>query len=472
MPVRGCRGTVASGRSLLAAIIAALAWLGPAATAANAAPLATGCAPSRPAIAHHAGAVALSPQPSGLPVPCLHIAGPSTETATVAIAPDSAILYAPTLTVNGTDTPTDLVTPAHVSRSLDGGTSWTAETPGSVQHTAGIAWMDVDHRTGRIWFASPLPDLCGAVISWSDDDGASWQTNPKVGCPSMGGMSVFEGPAPAGGARPVGYPHVVYYCGNEADGAPNLLFCYRSLDGGSSFQFIGSFPNTPPPTASCDTASGLSALERPRGRTVTPNGFVYMSVDMCGALGVALSKDEGATWTVSPIFPTTINDLDVASIASDQHGNLYIAWLGPDNLPYLTVSSDGGRDWSPPMMVASPRVDAAQHVAVTATGDGDIAIAYLGSSDGGTEYGGYITQTHDAFDASPVFWSAEVNDPTQPLINGADSNAAFGDRLWFLTADFAPDGTPWAAFHCAKTTACPDERLGIAASLSSPHHSP
>ena len=35
-------------------------------------------------------------------------------------------------------------------------------------------WMSRDPETSRIWFASVLPPLCGAEISWSDDDGRTW----------------------------------------------------------------------------------------------------------------------------------------------------------------------------------------------------------------------------------------------------------------------------------------------------------
>jgi hypothetical protein len=48
----------------------------------------------------------------------------------------------------------------------------------------------------------------------------------------------------------------------------------------------------------------------------------------------------------------------------------------------------------------------------------------------------------------------------------ADASETFGDRMWFLRGNIAPDGTPWGAFHCFDTELCPGERLGIAGRLS------
>ena len=68
----------------------------------------------------------------------------------------------------------------------------------------------------------------------------------------MGSQRILEGPPPAGGAKPGGYPHVVYYCANLSDLSESNLWCWKSLDGGRSFGFAGSFPD-PPPRQGCNT---------------------------------------------------------------------------------------------------------------------------------------------------------------------------------------------------------------------------
>jgi hypothetical protein len=58
-----------------------------------------------------------------------------------------------------------------------------------------------------------------------------------------------------------------------------------------------------------------------------------------------------------------------------------------------------------------------------------------------------------------------VNDPAQLLVNAADSET-FGDRCFYSTDAIAPDGTAFAGFHCAKTSACTGQRIGVVGRLS------
>src|SRR4051794_2109225 len=233
-----------------------------------------GCASGRPAIAHHAGGRALKRQPARAPIPCLSFAGPTTDSATVAVTRKRTLLYAPIATVSpGTvPAPGDVPYPTKVARSVDGGAHWKSVFPvddpsdTEHQHIGLIPWLYADPVTGRIWYATPGPAICGAMISYSDDEGLTWKDDDMVGCPGQGGMSVFEGPAPMGQPQPVGYPHVVYYCANLQDNGPHLMYCYRSLDGGSSFTQVGAFPNSADPPPSCN-----ESLDAPRGRAVAPN---------------------------------------------------------------------------------------------------------------------------------------------------------------------------------------------------------
>ena len=60
-----------------------------------------------------------------------------------------------------------------------------------------------------------------------------------------------------------------------------------------------------------------------------------------------------------------------------------------------------------PIMVAAPGVSAVRRVAVTARKRGEVALAYLGTTDG-SHYNGYITESHNVLDGKPRFWSASV----------------------------------------------------------------
>ena len=119
------------------------------------------------------------------------------------------------------------------------------------------------------------------------------------------------------------------------------------------------------------------------------------------------------------------------------------------------------------MMIAAPGMRQVRHTAITASGTGHIAVAYLGSTDGGARFSGYITESPNALAHRPLFWSAAVNNPARPLISGSRPQS-FGDRLFLISDTFGPDNTPWAAFHCAYESACPNERIGIAGRLAEP----
>ena len=181
-------------------------------------------------------------------------------------------------------------------------------------------------------------------------------------------------------------------------------------------------------------------------------------------LGIAISRDEGATWTHQTIALTQIQNIYIQSTAVDADGNLYIAWTGPSTLPYLTISRDRGNTWSTPIPLAAPGVQQVRTVAIAARRPGEIALAYQGTTDG-TNFNGYITSTRDALAKRPIYWSATVNDPAEPLVNGSDSQT-FGDRILYLTNVIGSDGSVWAGFHCAKTAACPGQRLGVMGRLA------
>jgi hypothetical protein len=252
------------------------------------------------------------------------------------------------------------------------------------------------------------------------------------------------------------------------------------LDGGGTFTFTGSFPD-PPPKQGCNT-------EHPaRPGAVDTDGYLYFPVFQCGDLSVAVSRDEGTTWQLVHVAESNVQDLYTTSVAADAAGNVYLAWIqaapgshsapaggGPNpateaidgfGIPELSISRDDGAHWSAPVAVGPPGVLDAQMVAVAARGVGNVAISYLANTDRGPLLDGWLSETSDALAAHPVWWGAPLNDPSTPLIDARDSTG-FGNRLFFNTASFAPDREPWAGFHCAFTSACPGERIGVVGRLA------
>jgi hypothetical protein len=402
-------------------------------------------------------------------VPCMTFVGQSAETALIGITRSASVFYAPRIDNSSPPPGNVLQGPEYVVRSRDLGATWTRLRSGGPT-TGGLVppWMHVDPQTSRVWFLTTLPGLCGARISWSDDEGRHWRTNPSVGCPGQGSERVLEGPPPRGGAKPVGYRHVVYYCGNGVDYIASIVYCYRSLDGGRRFAPTGGTPDPPGTPGAC----GVNHAARPG--TVGPDGALYFPLNLCGKLGVAISRDEGATWHRRLVADTNIQDMYITATATDASGNVYMAWAagpgpvggtGGTGLPYLTISRDRGRTWSRPLMVAPRGVKQVRRPAIAATGIGHISVAYLGSTDGGATLSAYITESRHALARRPLFWSASVNDPARPLLSGSRAQT-FGDRLFFVSTAFGPHGVPWAAFHCAYEPACRGKRVGVVGRLA------
>jgi hypothetical protein len=428
-----------------------------------------GCVSSRPAVAHTSGATAVRGRATG-PIPCATTVGPTNEVAMVGVASSGAVFYAPLIgpPMPGTDgwsppCPSNEL----LARSTNLGKSWTQLDPvGPRTSGCAPAQLTVDPQTSRLWIPSTLgtSGVCGAHIVWSDDDGKTWVQGGDTPCPGQGGQRLLEGPAPKSGTRPVGYPHVVYYCANLTDGlASQSLECYKSLDGGKTFSAVFADPNgggghpDPPLPAGCDKQTSRPGVVSARGVLVFPT-------IVCGALGAAISRDEGATWQFVSGIASGVEDMMPTSSAVDRAGNVYFAYRGTGGLPYLVTSVDDGAHWGTPLMVAPPGVTSIQRVAVGARKRGAVVLAYLGSSDG-TNFNGYMTESVDALSARPRFWTATVNDPSQPLVNAANPTTVT-DRFFYLSAVIGPDGTPWAGFQCAGTSACPGQRIGIAARLA------
>lgn len=416
-------------------------------------------------MAHHAPGAVLPVQPEPAPVPCMTVTGDAIEGATIGVTRGGAIFFA-SLEQNA-DGVRAIAEPSLLARSTDQGKSWERIVPGGgpvSPHGSLSTWLRVDPRTSRLWYATPTAP-CGATVSWSDDDGTTWSTNRNIGCPAQGGVAMVEGPAPPDTPQPQGYPHVAYYCANSQDGDESVLVCHKSLDGGGSWQSTGSSPDPVPAQEGCRPEQ----LRTTRGGDVGPDGVLYFPTFSCDrkVLGLAVSRDQGRTWTRSKALDTEIEDLYPPALAIDADGTIYVAWRGARGLPYLTVSRDSGRSWRTPMMIAPPGVDAMRRLGIVARGRGHILVSYLASTDGGASFDAYMTESRNAADPDPTFWSATANDPATSVLDRGASET-FANRIQLLRGHIADDGTPWAAFHCYDTQLCPGKRLGLAAQLHRP----
>jgi hypothetical protein len=149
------------------------------------------------------------------------------------------------------------------------------------------------------------------------------------------------------------------------------------------------------------------------------DGTLFVVVSCNSKFFLSESRDEGATWNIAHEIPHG-GDLRV-----DSANNLYLleettAPAGNSEL-LLSHSTDGGQTWSPELNMIAPGVTSVgphQFAQGTyAAGQvGHVAVTYYGIRTGSTNSDGFVTETRDALDQDPVFWSGQVNDPKRPLL--------------------------------------------------------
>jgi len=453
----------------LISLTAAVALLAPATAQAQ---TPAGCDSTLPVVAHRAGGVVVQlPAGDTLPVVCASATGYPTSETTLAVTGAGSLIFSPAQTENS------------MARSTDGGATWSLTTPASEQPTGFWNTVDpdvlADRRTGRVFWAhatgpvrdetalpqvNPLPQGAGFYLAAaqgfqvysSSDDGQTWTTADYSTAPTGDWEKLGVGPPPAAAAQPAGYPDVVYLCANsplEVSGPGRL--CYKSLDGGATFQIAGyTSPTASNPPDICPPLN----FEAP---VVDSAGVVYQAVTCQRSDYVVVSKDEGATYTWLPVpgAPTGgPSSGPFLQLAVDDADNLYgLEQTG--GLAYLIVSRDHGHTWSAPQMIAGPGLVNVQRPALIAGAAGHVAVVYYASTDpNAQQLSAYITQTGDATDAQPLFYTGALNDPAHPIFH--DYGLADAPRPDFVGGSYDAAGTQfWAGV--VKQLGPPDSNESI-----------
>jgi hypothetical protein len=455
-----------------------------------------GCAPDRPAIAHSAGGVTVTPPPGKEPpVPCVTATGFHTGEISIVLTNAGTLLFQPAWT----DTPIVSVghqagPPIPVIRSADRGASWDAP-----QTTPNDSDLWVDRATGRVFWMvfglphSPPPFPGGPRLDISDDDGKTWSPGGRplvADHPQM-----FSGP-PTEKLKHLmqGYPNVVYACMGHQP-----LRCEKSLDGGMTWGPEFDIPYPPELEAIQGPAHDCSALGM-RG-AVGLDGTVYVPYGPCNRPYLAISHDEGQSWQLVAVANTEFIGYGYPTLGMDEQENLYAAWVAAsDRLPYLAISRDHGLHWGTPLKIGAPGVNEAAIPYLVAGARGHVAVTYYGSKNAplpfppacyerppvpiepaqatpslscpGYEkekWDTYVTESWNVLETQPLFWSATLNDPGQPTWYGC-SPSAIGvlrmgeqfpfkagpgstrgcsskfNRVDYYGAAMAPDGTVWVGF--------------------------
>ena len=367
-------------------------------------------------------------------------------------------------------------TRVEVLRSQNEGKKWEIVSPKFGTRNAQLLSFDpyiwVDPWTDRI-FTIDLTVAC-AYMSFSDDHGESWLTNPLAcGRPVNDHQTLVSGPPAI--STPIGYENVVYYCWNDVGSSS----CSKSLDGGLTFHPTGSPAFTGPQPAG-DQGGPRSCGGLHGHAHVGYDGTLFLPRGYCGEPYLGISKDEGATWQRVKVASIGIEGHE-ASVATDKQGNIYYAWVAPNRLPYLAVSTNGGKKWSKPMIVGPPGLTEANLPSLDVGGVGKVAIAYMGSEnspfkpskedDGGectaltscpaadsykkTTWNGYMTISANALAKNPVFYSGTVNDKNDPLKRQNCGPGRCGTSVYdFIDIVIGPRGDVWSAWVDACISVC------------------
>ena len=311
--------------------------------------------------------------------------------------------------------------------------------------TVADAFLWVDPATGKLFWSKTYGLAVCSSLSMTPDDGKTWQATPQFACPGADYEKIAGGPAPAGGAKPVGYPSVLYTCTN----GPVPFFvvgparpCYKSLDGGKTWNLAGAPLPSP-------LAPGCLHFQEPQ--QVGPDGTLYLPISCTSSnatapVRVGISKDEGQTWSYVAVPTGEVGNgaglIGGVTMAVDQARNLYVVWRGTDQRPYLSVSTDQGATWHGPMSIALKGVTSGGPTPqVVAQKAGHIAIGYYGWTKDAGHLNGYLMESFDATAKSPTLHTGLLNDPKKPLYFPVDSGTL--PRNDYLGVAMGPDGTPW-----------------------------
>jgi hypothetical protein len=291
------------------------------------------------------------------------------------------------------------------------GTQISKVTFDDTRHPATATWKDVtpvqqqfinedqilytDHDTNRTFAVGLL--LACSNISFSDDSGATWSQG--TGCPiphSPDHESLASGPpAKTATFKPTGsYPSMVYYCSQNIVQSLGA-FCGHSQDGGVTF--------TTPSTQVFGTGTPCGAIH---GHIrVSPDGTVYIPQRACDkGVGMAVSRDNGQTYSYSVVTDSTPGNGDDPSVAAGADNTVYYGYDNADGYPMIAVSHDHGKTWAKSINVGTPFGVKNTEFPEVWAGDGDrAAFAFLGSSTPGSTQSSsftgawymYVSYTYD-----------------------------------------------------------------------------
>ncbi|HEU4594539.1 MAG TPA: sialidase family protein [Pyrinomonadaceae bacterium] len=275
-------------------------------------------------------------------------------------------------------------------------------------------------RTNRT-FVSQLAGKI-SLMAFTDDDGATWTPSQGAGINSgvdhqtLGGGPYArnaDGSLKGAAIQLPGldlqtYPNAIYYASQDI----GLAQIARSDNGGLTFGLAI-------PMWTLVQCGGLHGHIK-----VAPDGTVYVPNKSCGGeQGVAVSEDNGLTWSIRTVPGSTPGDTD-PSVGIGSDGTLYFAYADGDGHSRVAVSPDRGLSWANVRDIGAAH--GIQNTVFPAAVGGDAtraAVFFLGSTTEGANgrgtdltfdgtWYGYVATTYDG-GQTWVTVNATPNDPVQ-----------------------------------------------------------
>ncbi|MDQ1698652.1 MAG: hypothetical protein QOG34_515, partial [Frankiaceae bacterium] len=284
----------------------------------------------------------------------------------------------------------------------------------------GDPYLFTDRDTGRTFVTQEMGlTPLGSTMEFTDNDDAPLTPSTGSGAPSgidhetIGG-GPYHAPVPTG-VNPL-YPNSVWYCSQALATAT----CSISLDGGVTYG-----PAVPLYTLNdCVGIHGHIKIGRD-GTAYVPNEKCYFAD--ADHQGLVVSENNGATWTVRPVTPSTPGDRD-PSVAVADDGTVYFAYQGSDGHSHVAVSRDKGLTWDSDTDVGAQLGIQNSVFQQGVAGDGPrAAVAFIGTQTGGRNYnlpefaGTWYLFISTTFDGGQT-WVTQNASPGDPVQRGGICN--------------------------------------------------
>lgn len=282
----------------------------------------------------------------------------------------------------------------------------------------GDPYLFTDRDTGRTFVTQELGlTPLGSTMEFTDNDDSPFTPSMGSGAPSgIDHETVGGGPLVPPLETVNDYPNGVWYCSQ----ALAYAVCALSLDGGVTFG-----PSVPMYTLSqCGGLHGHIKIAR--------DGTAYVPNRGCSFAdgrhqGLVVSEDNGVTWTVRSVTPSTPGDRDpTVAIADD--GTVYFAYQAEDGRSHVAVSRDKGKTWVDDTDLGASLGIQNSVFHQSVAGDGpQAAVAFFGTTTAGSNYnlpdfpGTWYLFVSTTFDGGKT-WVTQNATPGDPIQRGGICN--------------------------------------------------